>query len=405
MATEAKEDVSAEEFDATTRALEKELAKPLEIADQLHLLSLPDTVVSQEEKVIVAAALRQDIVERGMAPFYLHVCEMLKWPVDEALLEQLRVANAAELAKLDATLTDALENLGQNEQLEAYKAKAEFLARIGEKDKVFEVYEAVPPKITSKGQKTDIALHEVRIGLFHADFPLVRDKLHKAAKLIEEGGDWDRRNRLKVYKAVYYIATREFKKAVTLLLESVATFSAIELFSFSSLVQNTVLMGVHSLDRATLKKRVIDSPDVQSAVRDHAGLAPFLLSIHECQYKDFFAALGEVYPVILRNRYLSAHVSAYVRDIRVKAYGQFLDAYLSVTSASMAASFGVSVDFLDAELFHFISANKVNAKIDKISGVIVTNRPDKRNGEYQAIIRTGDLLLNKIQRLARVVSM
>jgi 26S proteasome regulatory subunit N7 len=40
-----------------------------------------------------------------------------------------------------------------------------------------------------------------------------------------------------------------------------------------------------------------------------------------------------------------------------------------------------------------------------LSGVIVANRPDKRNGEYQAIIKNGDLLLNKIQRLARVVSL
>lgn len=59
----------------------------------------------------------------------------------------------------------------------------------------------------------------------------------------------------------------------------------------------------------------------------------------------------------------------------------------------MAASFGVSPEFLDSELFHFISARKVNAKIDKISGVIVTNRPDKRNGEYQVRCSLGVIVL------------
>lgn len=29
--------------------------------------------------------------------------------------------------------------------------------------------------------------------------------------LIDEGGDWDRRNRLKVYKAVHCMANRKFK--------------------------------------------------------------------------------------------------------------------------------------------------------------------------------------------------
>jgi hypothetical protein len=32
--------------------------------------------------------------------------------------------------------------------------------------------------------------------------------------------------------------------------------------------------------------------------------------------------------MVLRNRYLSTHAVVYVRDVRVKAYTQFLDAYL-----------------------------------------------------------------------------
>ena len=35
-----------------------------------------------------------------------------------------------------------------------------------------------------------------------------------------------------------------------------------------------------------------------------------------------------IHPLVLRNRYLSQHSVVYVRDIRVKAYTQFLDAYL-----------------------------------------------------------------------------
>jgi 26S proteasome regulatory subunit N7 len=35
---------------------------------------------------------------------------------------------------------------------------------------------------------------------------------------VEAGGDWDRRNRLKVYRATYLMATCDFKKAADLLL-------------------------------------------------------------------------------------------------------------------------------------------------------------------------------------------
>jgi 26S proteasome regulatory subunit N7 len=36
-----------------------------------------------------------------------------------------------------------------------------------------------------------------------------------------------------------------------------------------------------------------------------------------------------------------------VRELRVLVYTQFLESYRSVRLASMAASFGVSIDFLD----------------------------------------------------------
>ena len=53
---------------------------------------------------------------------------------------------------------------------------------------------------------------------------------------------------------------------------------------------------------------------------------------------------------------------------------QFLDAYKSVTLESMAQSFGVSAAFIDAELEEFIVAGRLTAKIDKVAGVVETNR-------------------------------
>ena len=45
---------------------------------------------------------------------------------------------------------------------------------------------------------------------------------------------------------------------------------------------------------------------------------------------------------------------------------QFLESYKSVTLGSMAAAFGVSVDFMDRELVDFIVAGRLPAKIDKV---------------------------------------
>lgn len=53
---------------------------------------------------------------------------------------------------------------------------------------------------------------------------------------------------------------------------------------------------------------------------------------------------------------------------------QFLESYKSVTIDSMATSFGVTPEFIDMELVDFIVSGRLTAKIDKVAGVIETNR-------------------------------
>jgi len=92
----------------------------------------------------------------------------------------------------------------------------------------------------------------------------------------------------------------------------------------------------------------------------------------------------------------------FCREMRIKAYSQLLESYRSVQLQSMADAFGVSIEFLDNELARFIAAGRLHCKIDKVGGIVETNRPDGKNALYQATIKQGDLLLNRIQKLARV---
>jgi len=70
---------------------------------------------------------------------------------------------------------------------------------------------------------------------------------------------------------------------------------------------------------------------------------------------------------------------------------------------SMATAFGLSSELLDRELARFIASGRLNAKIDKVANVVETVRPDKKNAQYQDVIKKGDALLNQIQKLARVI--
>lgn len=76
--------------------------------------------------------------------------------------------------------------------------------------------------------------------------------------LIEEGGDWDRRNRLKVYQGLYCVAIRDFKQAAELFLDTVSTFTSYELMDYKTFVTYTVYVCMIALKRPDLREKVGD---------------------------------------------------------------------------------------------------------------------------------------------------
>lgn len=159
-------------------------------------------------------------------------------------------------------------------------------------------------------------------------------------------------------------------------------------------------------------------------------------SYYNCDYKAYLHAMLELEHVLKLDRFLSPHTSFWMRELHILAYKQFLDACKSVVSIvldsraqfvhllmpmcrsllelradqsvtlqAMSSSFGVSTDFIDYHVSRFIAANRLSAKIDKVAGVIVTNRPDLKNAQYRDMIQKGDLLLNRIQKLSRALDL
>jgi 26S proteasome regulatory subunit N7 len=225
----------------------------------------------------------------------------------------------------------------------------------------------------------------------------------EAKKLIDTGGDWDRRNRLKVYEALLFLILRDFKQAAILLYECIATFTCIELCSYEQFMNYVIVACVMCFDRTDLYKKLITNPQVISVTRNQPEIQSFLSSLYRCEYGEFFKALVDIHPIIYNDRYLGPHSFFIIKEYRILSYSQFLEAYRSVRMTSMAQSFGISLQLLDKELSRFIASGRVSAKIDKVGDIVETNRPDMKNAQYQETIKKGDALLNMIQRLIRVV--
>lgn len=352
-------------------------------------------------------ALKKELLDTvlagGLLAIYEHLAGKLGWQADPAVLASISEKNTALLAGLENKIKDAEENLGETEVRDALLEKAEFLRGIGDKEAAISAYQVVEEKTAGVGSKVDVAFSQIRLLIFYEDWPGVKKLLSKAKQLCEEGGDWERKNKLKVYQATFSMYARDFKTAADLFLDSIATFTTSELFPYSRCIFYAVVTSMVALDRVALKKRVVDSPEILSVIDQTPHLSTFLNSLYFCKYKDFFKAFVGIVDLMRADMYLSPHIRYYMREVRVAAYAQFLESYKSVTMDSMAAAFDVSTSFLDEEVSNFIVAGRLNAKIDKVAGIIETNRPDAKNAQYQDCIKKGDLLLNRIQKLSKII--
>lgn len=228
-------------------------------------------------------------------------------------------------------------------------------------------------------------------------------------RLIDSGGDWDRRNRLKVYKALHLLSIRDFKQAAELLIDSLSTYTATELMEYEEFVALTVLAAAVGCDRKTLKSKVsfparlasdveiLSSSEVNSCVSSITPLTTMADSLYKSSYAAFFVALADVEQTYLvTNPILAPHARYYVREMRIKAYQQLLESYRSLTLERMSRSFGVSKAFIDRDLSRFIASGRIACTIDKVSGVITTDKLSSQNKTaiYEQFLKQGDLLLS-----------
>ena len=82
-------------------------------------------------------------------------------------------------------------------------------------------------------------------------------------------------------------------------------------------------------------------------------------------------------------------------------YAQYLESYKTVRLEKMARDFGVSVEFIDKELYQLIASRKLHCQIDKVSGVVESSKGDQRVSLFKDILRKGDNLVEKMHRVAR----
>jgi 26S proteasome regulatory subunit N7 len=358
-----------------------------------------DTADRKNAKDRIVATIRAN----SMAPYYELIKELIgDSAIPQSEINEMHKANEAKLESLDHALKDAEANAGDSEIREALVAKVDFFARIGDREKCLELSRQCTEKTIATGPKLDLIFQRIRLGLAFSDHDLAAKSLQEAREMMKHG-DWERRNRLKVYEGLYCVFVRDLTKGCKLLLDGITTFAATELLTYDQFIFVTAVSAMVTLSRAELKKHIVDSPEVLSS--HLPKVIALVTNLYACKYNLLFDDLAEVCHDMRRNVFLVAHVNYFFREVRVRAFHQFLDSYSSVTLESMARTFSLPVNVLDQMLYTLISNQRLSCRIDRVSGDVVTYRGNDVNFQYHRIIKDGDVLLNKIQKLSRVVEM
>ncbi|XP_051912333.1 26S proteasome non-ATPase regulatory subunit 6-like [Hippocampus zosterae] len=231
------------------------------------------------------------------------------------------------------------------------------------------------------GKKMDIIFELLNISLEKKEVQEIVGYVEDCKVLLEKGGDWERRNRLKIYESLEKLLVRDLKQACKLILEAIPTFNSSDIIQFDKLVDSDIVGHLNQL------------PAVKN----------FLFSFYRSEYSNFFKSLIPIIEMVSKDEYIGPHKKYFIREVRVSAYNQFLESYKTVSLASMSRSFGVSVEFLDRELSELIATRRINSRIDKISGMVESVSMDQRNKLYFQALRAGDHLLNRIQKLSRLI--
>ncbi len=291
------------------------------------------------------------------------------------------------------------------------KDKASYIFEIGKiykekkmMDKAIEQFKETIGQTISFNTKVDAIFEILHIGLIEKNQDILKEYLAKCTELLkEEGADWEKKNRLKIYEGLNFVLNKNFKDAGKNFIDALMTFTSYELFDFKTFAFYTAITNIITVDRKTLKERIIDNSDVLSCINDIPHLQRFLNSFYDGEYGDFFVELYYIAQVVKKDFYLSKHYNYFINEMRIKVYSQFLQSYKTVTMDNMAQVFGVSTNFIDRELSNFISQGRINAKIDKVSGIIECSQNEQNIDLYQTTIRESDILISKIHKLSKLL--
>lgn len=309
------------------------------------------------------------------------------------------------IKNFEKTIKEAEENEGDIEIRDAIIKLAEYYLESKDFKNTRVSYLRALEKTAGNQKKLEYNLQILYTLNKENNIPEYKKYLKVCKELLGEDGDWENKNKLAVYEGIMMIIERNFKKGAELFLGCVNTFNAPEIISFDQLVYYGCTLGLLTLHRKDVKKKIINNPEIESVLREDNILYNFVYSFYKSDYKNFFTHLITITDQsFMKDLYLKNHKNFILKQAKLVIYKQYLESYKTVKISKMARDFGVSELFIDEELSELISAKKLICQIDRVNGIVESSKGDNRMEIYKEIIKQGDSLIERMHKLVRIAN-
>ena len=307
-----------------------------------------------------------------------------------------------QLKKIDDKIAASEENGVDVEVRDALVEKAEVYLNFKDHPNYRAMLLKAIAKTAGSQKKLEFYLAVLNSHFIHDEMEEFARYLEICRGLNEEGGDWEKKNKLTVYEGLWKLMRRDLAGAAADLLSAVNTFNAPEVVSFEMLVSYAAMLSLLALPRREVKEKLVGNPEIISVLNENKVLSDFVFATFNSNYHQFFPALLKLDESFFQNdRFLKPHRQHLLKRARTVVYAQYLESYKTVRLDKMAQDFGVGVQFVDRELSELISAKQLLCQIDKVNGVVESSKADKRVETYEEILKRGDALIERMHRLAK----
>ncbi|KAJ9474925.1 PCI domain-containing protein [Pseudozyma hubeiensis] len=218
--------------------------------------------------------------------------------------------------------------------------------------------------------------------------------------------------KLRAANAVAELGRRSYEGAAKILL----TIDPAHSSSFSDIITPSdisiyvALCSLATMDRASLKTKVMDDPNFRGYLEYEPHVRELLEAFGSAQFKKVGEILDQHQARYLLDPYLAPHVDALRTRLTRRALRQFFTPFDRVSIARMAAAFGWTLEQMTEELVACIergefqnlpgkAAEEGDARIDAITQTLEYKVKDPRRAVFDAAVELGDRRCRETKRL------